>query len=77
MTRSVTLTTPVTTWEETAEHYGLSKADRKFVAGLFAHKAPRRSNSKALPASSKAGLFEAKRSSGRVRKTNSRARKAA
>jgi hypothetical protein len=35
MPHSVILTTPMPTWEEIAQTYRLSKAERKFVEGLF------------------------------------------
>jgi hypothetical protein len=75
MAHSVILTTPIPTWEETAERYGLSKADRRFVASLFGDKGSRRSTaSKARSASIRVKTNNAKKSSGRVRKTRSRAR---
>jgi hypothetical protein len=42
MAHPVVIKTPMPTWEETAAHYGLSKADRKFVASLFNDKKLRR-----------------------------------
>lgn len=41
MTRSVIITTPIPTWEETVERYGLSKADQKFVIRLVEEKTSR------------------------------------
>jgi len=75
MAHSVILTTPIPTWEETAERYGLSKADKKLVARLFVDKDFRRSTaSKARSASIRVKTSNAKKSSSRVRKTSSRAR---
>lgn len=79
MPRSVFITTPVPTWEETANFYGLSKADRKFVAGLVGSASSAgayrfRSSSTASPHSDTGALFETGR---KTRKTKSRARKAA
>lgn len=80
MAHSVILTTPIPTLEETFEHYGLSKADRRFVTGLFNGKNARRPATlatKARSGSIRVTMFEAKKASGRARKTRSRARKAA
>ena len=41
MPRSVIITTPMPTWEETVARYGLSKADQKFVISLVERKAAR------------------------------------
>jgi hypothetical protein len=41
MPRSVIITTPMPTWEETVARYGLSKADQKFVIRLVERKATR------------------------------------
>jgi len=75
MAHSVILTTPIPTWEETAQRYGLSKADRRFVASLFGDKGSRQSTaSKARSSSIRVKASNAKKSWGRVRKTRSRAR---
>ena len=50
MKRRVILTTPIPTWTEMADFYGLSKTDRKFVDGLF------------VARSAKTGTFVAKKS---------------
>ena len=42
MKRSVIITTPMPTWEETVARYGLSKSDQKFVIRLVERKTPRR-----------------------------------
>jgi hypothetical protein len=77
MPHSVTLTTPVPTLEETFEHYGLSKADRRFVTGLFNGKNTQRPATLATRARSgsmRVTMFEAKKASGRAKKMRSRAR---
>jgi hypothetical protein len=51
MPHSVILTTPMPTWEETADFYRLSKAQRKFVEGLFEDKTPKRRAGAAAPSS--------------------------
>lgn len=80
MARSVSITTPIPTLEETAERYGLSKADRKFVASLFDAQNSRRPGAHKRKA--KAGVINistatATRVAGRAGKTNGRARKTA
>ena len=80
MAHSVIITTPIPTWEETVERYGLSKADQKFVASLFEDKAKRRPTSYAFrsPAKSSGSVrSRTKKTSSMARKTKSRARKAA
>jgi len=42
MAHSVIITTPIPTWDETVERYGLSKADQKFVIRLVDQKISRR-----------------------------------
>jgi hypothetical protein len=78
MNRPVILTTPIPTWQEMADFYGLSKSDRKFVDGLFATSEAKAGTASAKRRSSartgKNSLFEAKSS---ARKTNGRARKRA
>ncbi len=80
MAHSVIITTPMPTWEETVELYGLSKADQKFVASLFDKKTPRRSTSYAFKrptVSLDTPKNVTKKSSSMARKPKSRARKAA
>jgi hypothetical protein len=83
MNRPVILTTPIPTWQEMADFYGLSKSDRKFVDGLFTNNGARTrtASAKKRPTARtssgtgiKASRFEVKLSG---RKTNGRARKAA
>jgi hypothetical protein len=42
MAHSVTITTPILTWDEIVKQYGLSKADQKFVIRLVDEKVARR-----------------------------------
>jgi hypothetical protein len=42
MAHSVTITTPILTWDELVQQYGLSKADQKFVIRLVDEKVARR-----------------------------------
>jgi hypothetical protein len=79
MPRSVVITTPLPTWEETANFYGLSKADRKFVTRLVGGAGPAsayrfKPHSTASKPGENGALLETR---GRTRKTKSRARKAA
>jgi len=80
MAHSVTITTPMPTWEETVERYRLSKADQKFVASLFDDEKPRLSTAyafKPLAAASKSAKGGTKKTSGVAGKSISRARKTA
>jgi hypothetical protein len=68
------------TFEETVERYGLSKAERKFVAGLFDQKKSGRKATysfRTRSGSSAKTRIGTKTSSGKARKTKGRARKAA
>jgi hypothetical protein len=47
MAHSVIITTPMPTWDETVERYGLSEAEQKFVIRLVDRKASRRSEGRA------------------------------
>jgi hypothetical protein len=80
MAHSVIITTPIPTWDETVERLGLSSADQKFVAGLFAEEGMKRSTMVAFKPRSASGsalVHRSKNGSGRVRKSESRARKTA
>jgi hypothetical protein len=72
MAHSVTISNQIPSFEETAEFYGLSKADRKFVSGLFT---PTTNSYHFSTSKTGTGMFETKRS--KPRKTRSGARKAA
>ena len=81
MAHSVKITTPMPTWEETADFYGLSKADRKFIASLVDEKKsgasathPSKLSSSGFSKRMKNGT---KAASGVTGKTVSRARKTA
>jgi hypothetical protein len=80
MAHSVKITTPMPTWEETADFYGLSKADRKFISGLVDGK--KSGASATNPSKLSSGLSKrmkngTKAASGVTGKTVSRARKTA
>jgi len=80
MARSVLITTPRLTWDETVERLGLSKAEQKFVTRLFEESKPRRSASyafKTRPGSSRLVKSGTRNGSGIARKTRNRASKAA
>jgi hypothetical protein len=72
MAHSVTITSRIPSFEETAKFYGLSKADTNFVSGLFVST----TNLKRSGTSeTRKGMFAAKRNTSR--KTKSRDGKAA
>jgi len=81
MKHSVILKTPIPTWEETADRYGLSKADKRLVASLFGGEESRRSSDsvarRRVPSIFEAGKTAVRKASSRARKTKYRARKAA
>jgi hypothetical protein len=81
MAHSVTISNQIPSFEETAEFYGLSKADRKFVSSLFAPFEGRSSDdsrtSVSIDRSSVTGRFVCNSPKRKAGKTNSRARKAA
>ena len=77
MPHSVVITTPIPTWEETVQAYRLSKAERRFVEGLFEDKTSKRRAGVAAKASRSAGARKngadvsepAGKSAGRKRKS--------
>lgn len=80
MAHSVTITTPRLTVRDTANQFGLSAKDLKFVASLFESKKSGDSNSRAVKqrtSSSRLTLRSAKRSAGTAKRATARARKVA
>lgn len=79
MAHSVVITTPRLTVHDTAEQFGLSAKDRKFVASLFQNTNSGDSIARAAKqrASSRLAQRAAKRSAGTAKKVSTRARKVA
>ncbi len=77
MPRSVVLTTPIPTWEETADFYGLSKSQRKFVKGLFEEKISKRRADPATKTWRAKAMKNGVNASGSAGKGNGRKRKTA